>query len=228
METDEIKYPVGSSLKDLVSYGISGLVVLDKASQTVIKTPLSDDCEDALARERDIYARLTERGGHPGILRYHGTITTKLHQRWTMQIAEALAFVHSAGVVHGDLTCHNVFLDGELNAKLADFAGSSLDGSGLLVCVAASHEYPGPTMSTQGDTFAFGSVLYEIVTGDSPFKGLPDGEIENRYKKGQFADTSSLGKMGVIIRNCWLGKYNGFDPLLRDLKGNLMLITPGR
>ncbi|KAH6634386.1 kinase-like domain-containing protein [Chaetomium sp. MPI-SDFR-AT-0129] len=247
METDEIKYPAGFGFKDLVSYGISGLVVLDKASQTVIKKPLSDDCEEALARARDIYARLTERGGHPGILRYHGTvesgirlqyapngdirafltfrppkqgleITTKLHQRWAMQIAEALAFVHSAGVVHGDLTCHNVFLDGELNAKLADFAGSSLDGSGLLVCVAASHEYPGPTMSTQGDIFAFGSVLYEIVTGDSPFKGLPDDEIENRYKNGQFAGTSSLEKMGIIIRNCWLEKYNDLDPLLRDLK----------
>lgn len=252
METDEIKYPPGFGLKDLVSYGISGLVALDKASQTVIKTPLSADCEDALARERNIYARLTQRGGHPGILRYHGPvesgirlqyapngdirafrtfrapkqgleITSKLHQRWAIQIAEALAFVHSAGVVHGDLTCHNVFLGDELNAKLADFAGSSLDGSGLLVCVAASHEYPGPIMSTQGDIFAFGSVLYEIVTGYSPFKGLPDGEIENRYKKGQFADSSSLGEMGVIIRNCWLGKYNGFDPLLRDLKGNLIL-----
>ncbi|KAK3295826.1 kinase-like domain-containing protein [Chaetomium fimeti] len=247
MVADEVKYPAGFGFKDVVSHGISGLVVLDKSSQTVIKTPLFDDCEVALSRERHIYERLTQRGGHERILRYHGTVesgirleyapngdirrtlcaqekepsmktTPKQHQQWALQIAEALAFIHSAGVVHGDLTCHNIFLDENFNAKVADFAGSSLDGTDLLVCVAASHEYPGPTLSVKGDIFAFGSVIYEITTGAAPYKELSDDEIEARYKRGEFADTASLGQMGVVIQKCWRGQYDGFEAIIQDLK----------
>ncbi|AEO64155.1 86ccf4b5-c30d-4d6c-b62b-5dcc89d42aa0 [Thermothielavioides terrestris] len=157
MAVDEVKYPPGFGSADVVSYGISGLVVLDKDSQTVIKTPLFDDCELSLSRERDIYERLTERGGHQGLLRYYGTVgagirleyapngdirtwyargkepgtTVEQRREWAIQIAEALGFVHSAGVIHGDLICRNIFLDKDLRAKVADFAGSSLDGAEL-------------------------------------------------------------------------------------------------
>lgn len=41
-----------------------------------------------------------------------------------------------------------VFLDKDLNVKLADFAGSSIDGSPLLIAVTASYEYSGPLLST--------------------------------------------------------------------------------
>lgn len=50
------------------------------------------------------------------------TNTELTSTQWATQIAEALNFVHSAGVVHGDLTCHNIFLGKGLDAKVADFA----------------------------------------------------------------------------------------------------------
>lgn len=190
----EVKYPAGFGMKDVVAWGSTGLVVHDEASQTVIKTPIWDGNELRLVRERDIYERLSQRGGHPSILRYYGTvedgirleyvpngnirmfyhahdqaeISFERRVRWATQIAEGLGFLHSVGVIHGDLTCHNVFLDEGLDAKVADFAGSSLDGSELLICIMPSHEYPGPVLSTQGDIFALGSVLYEIMTGTPP------------------------------------------------------------
>lgn len=45
---------------------------------------------------------------------------------WAQQIVDALCFVHSKCIMHGDLSIHNILLDGHLNTKLADFAGSSL------------------------------------------------------------------------------------------------------
>jgi serine/threonine protein kinase len=197
-----------------------------------------------VSREIDIYERLSQRGGHEGILRYYGTVEKGIRLeyapngnlrsfqkrqkdcidgsrrlKWAAQIAEALDFVHKAGVIHGDLGCHNTFLDEHLNAKLADFAGSSLDGSELLVGVAPSHEYPGPALSTQGDIFAFGAVVYEIMTEEPPYGGLSEVEINSRYRKGEFADTASLGEMGTIIRKCWTGQYAGFTPLAQHLRG---------
>lgn len=145
--SDEIKFPAGFGLNDVVAWGTTGLVVVHKPSMTVIKTPLFDDCSDLVLRERDIYERLTQLGGHQGLLRYYGTSDggikleyvskgnlryvisqnkpdVNLRRPWAFQIAEALDFVHKAGVFHGDLTCQNVFLDEKLHARLADFAGS--------------------------------------------------------------------------------------------------------
>lgn len=97
--------------------------------------------------------------------------------RWATQIAEALKFVHDAGIIHGDLTSANIFLDANLNPKVADFAGSSIDGSPLLVVVTESHEYPGPLLSIKADLFALDSVFYEIMTGYPPYKGLMDTKL---------------------------------------------------
>jgi hypothetical protein len=44
------------------------------------------------------------------------------------------------------------------------------------MAVTASHEYPGPTLSVQGDIFAFGSVLYEIITGNAPYADSAEDE----------------------------------------------------
>jgi hypothetical protein len=70
-EVGEIKYPTGFGLKDIAGWGSTGLVVLDRASSTVVKTAHNDD--ELVERERQVYERFTERGGHPNILRYHGT-----------------------------------------------------------------------------------------------------------------------------------------------------------
>jgi hypothetical protein len=121
-------------------------------------------------------------------------------------------------------------LDENLNAKLADFAGSSMDDSPLLIAVTASHEYPGSLLSVQGDLFAFGSVLYEIMTGHAPYNGLPDEEIRTRYSKGEFPNTEFLQAIGSIIRKCWQGRYSGCETVIRDIRGifpsNSLLLIP--
>lgn len=242
MATDDIQYPSGFSLKDVVGWGTTGLVVLDESTTTVIKTPLDQENAALILREQRIYERLAEKGGHRGLLNYYGTfeagirleyapnhhlrtvnkekqISEKQRISWAIQIAEAIDFIHTAGVIHGDLTCANIFLDEGFNAKLADFAGSSIDGSPLLVGVTASHETPGSLLSVQGDLFAFGSVLYEIMTTQVPYDDKADDEIQALYTKGVFPDTSFLGTMGHIIRKCWLGKYPRSKTLVQDLKG---------
>jgi serine/threonine protein kinase len=245
--SDEIKYPRGFGLKDVVAWGTTGLVVVDKVSQTVIKTPLHEDCSDLISRERTIYERVIKQGGHKGILRYHGAVESgirleyapngnlrsfnnrnkvgdKLRMQWAIQIAQAFTFIHRIGIIHGDLTCQNVLLDENLNTRLSDFAGSSLDGSPLLIAVTASHEYPGPALSIQGDIFAFGSVLYEIMTGNAPYRDLAEDEILSRYSKGVFPDTSSLQAIGGVIRKCWQGQYDGFELVVGDLNGILQFL----
>ncbi|KAK4241940.1 kinase-like domain-containing protein [Achaetomium macrosporum] len=224
---DEIRYPTGFGLGDVVSWGTTGMVVLDKSSNTVIKVPFdhgNEECLLRMQREREVYERFAQRGGHEGLLSYHGVFrvgNASPAQRlgWAVQVAETIGFIHDADVIHGDLTCANVFLDASLNEKVADFAGSSIDGSPLLVIVTESHEFPGPLLSIWADLFALGSVLYEITTGQAPYNGLDDTEIRDLYRKGRFPETAFLGAIGAVIEKCWQGKYGGARDIVQALQG---------
>ncbi|KAH6637112.1 kinase-like domain-containing protein [Chaetomium tenue] len=245
-EVGEIKYPTGFGLKDIAGWGSTGLVVLDKASGTVVKT--AHDNDELVERERRVYERFTERGGHPNILRYYGTFergirlehaprynissliqnpgdgdgkgeaTPERRLRWAAQVADALGFVHDSSVIHGDVKLANVLLGAELDAKLTDFAGSSIDGSPLLVGVAQSHQYPGELVSTKADIFSLGCLIYELMTGTSPYEGRSDKDIKKWYSRGIFPDVKALGPVGSVIAECWQGKYATCREVVQDLK----------
>ncbi|KAL2168837.1 hypothetical protein VTG60DRAFT_6807 [Thermothelomyces hinnuleus] len=241
MSDDDIHFPTGFGMKDLVAYGNSGMVLLDRDTDTVVKTPHDEHTREAVTRERQIYERFVERGGHKGILCYYGTFESgirleyashgnvrsylddhcaneKTKIRWAVQLAEALEFVHRCGVIHGDVNGFNVLLDKHLDVKLADFAGSSLDGSPLLIGVTASHEYPGPLLCVEADIFALGSTLYELMTESRPYAGLTEKVIFENYSKGKFPETKSLGVAGSIIKKCWQGEYKECKQVVGDLK----------
>lgn len=150
-------------------------------------------------------------------LRGHPEVEQAQRLHWARQVTDALRFVHSADVIHGDRTCNNIFLTEGLDIKLADFGGSSLDDSELLVCVTASHSYPGPLLFTNADAFALGSVYYTIMTGSFPYQDISDGEIEARFKEGRFPDTETLGPFGLIIRKCWQVEYEDIVDVYTDL-----------
>jgi hypothetical protein len=60
---------------------------------------------------------------------------------------------------------------------LADYAGSLLDSSPLLVTVIASYRYPGSALSIKGNLFAFSSILYKIITKVTPYYTLSKANI---------------------------------------------------
>jgi serine/threonine protein kinase len=150
----------------------------------------------------------------------HGSeIPLEQRLRWCQQIADALAFAHSKGVIHGDLEWANIFLDEDLNAKVGDFAGSSLDGSPLMVAVTPSHRYPGLLLSKRADIFALGSTMVEVLCGQTPYEGCTDKEIKDLFDKSKFPETKHLGPVGTIIAGCWEGKLTSADEVSESIDG---------
>ncbi len=107
-----------------------------------------------------------------------------------MNIARALEYAHGRGVIHGDLRPKNIFLidktasnggSGRVaSVKLTDFGlGRLREGynllSGLLVLRTAHYLAPeqilGRPLDARTDLYAFGVILYELVTGRPPFEG---------------------------------------------------------
>ncbi|KAE8355112.1 kinase-like domain-containing protein [Aspergillus coremiiformis] len=149
--------------------------------------------------------------------------------QWAQQAAQSLAFCHSQNVLHGDINCGNFCLDRHLNIKLCDFAGSSINGSSAKVCYSTSHQLPGNQPSTSDgimisektEIFAFGSALYEMVTGDEPYSEKDDSEIEELYRHNIFPDVTGLGPLGPVITRCWTSDFHHMSEVVECIEAKI-------
>jgi len=97
---------------------------------------------------------------------------------WIGDIAVALAVAHRKGVIHGDVKPANILINGEGRVKLSDFGMARVAhrdvGGGQLLGTPAywcPEQIMGRPQDARSDLFSLGGVLYEMLTGQSPFHG---------------------------------------------------------
>ena len=123
-----------------------------------------------------------------------------------MDAAEGTRYMHQNGIIHADLGCHNMILvQGCL--KIIDFEGCSIDGEEATSCYEwFSYQRSIPAISQKTDIFAYGCVLYEIMTGRPPYYELASLDDRRRlagqrYANGQFPKVDHL-PLGALIQDC--------------------------
>jgi serine/threonine-protein kinase len=108
---------------------------------------------------------------------------------YARQILSALRFAHRHGIVHRDIKPHNVLVDSEGRVKVTDFgiarAGTSqMTETGSIVGTAqylSPEQARGGEIDPRSDLYSLGVVLYELLTGKTPFDGETPVEIAMKH-----------------------------------------------
>lgn len=153
-----------------------------------------------------------------------GPPTEALLFKWTLQAAEALAFAHSLGIYHSDIHPLNFFLTGDLDLKVGDWGGASLDGR-VSHC---SYRYRYRLFDANGtdivkesgvsaatEIFAFGMAVFAMVSRQEVWPELEEPrdyeEIKEMIATRRFPDTKQLRILGDVVEGCWNGRFESME-----------------
>jgi serine/threonine-protein kinase len=116
---------------------------------------------------------------------------------YAIEIARALGAAHERQIVHRDVKPQNVLIDEEGAAKVTDFGiartlhqeGLTADGRVLGTTDYVSPEQAlGHPVSGQSDLYSLGIVLFEMLTGDVPFKGDNQVAVAMKHVREELPD----------------------------------------
>ncbi len=119
---------------------------------------------------------------------------------YAIEIARALGTAHARHIVHRDVKPQNVLIDEEGQAKVTDFGiARTLDEEGLTVDgrVLGTTDYVSPEQALgrpvtgQSDLYSLGIVLYEMLTGEVPFKGENQIAVAMKHVREELPDVQS-------------------------------------
>ncbi|MGB8316812.1 MAG: protein kinase [Ignavibacteriaceae bacterium] len=156
-----------------------------------------------------------------------------------IQIADGLSAAHEKGIIHRDIKPENIMIRKDNRIQIMDFglakfyaaneisrltiAGSTMGTLGYI----SPEQVQGMEVDYRTDIFSAGAVLYELLTGSQPFKGLHDAEIIFKIVNSDLLPVSEYRNdadpfLDLIISGCLEKKkedrYQSAKELLNDLK----------
>jgi serine/threonine protein kinase len=134
-----------------------------------------------------------------------GTVSFKQAIDISIQIADGLAAAHDKGIIHRDIKPENIMIRKDGIAQIMDFGLAKLRASGSKITRLTKE---GSTVGTAGymspeqvqgqdsdhrsDIFSYGVLVYELLTGQLPFKGVHETALAYEIVNVDAAPMSSI------------------------------------
>jgi serine/threonine protein kinase len=184
---------------------------------------------------RDYYGTRNRLQGNESLENCESLLLPPLEDRlrWCHQCVAGLAYIHSKGILHNDISTRNILLSADLTIKICDFGFSTSANSTSPVAGPATIEVLGRAETryerssatrfteavVQDDLFALGSLFFEILSGKRPYEEVNSCTVERRYQEGEFAclDGIQEREWARIIDKCWKEEYACIDEVQDEL-----------
>jgi WD40 repeat protein len=180
----------------------------------------------------------------------NGPLTSRKAIDYAQQIASGLAAAHEKGIVHRDLKPENLFITNDGRAKILDFglakvtrpeadlsgdaptmqsgteAGTVMGTAGYM----APEQVRGKPADPRSDIFAFGAILYEMLSGKRAFHGDSAVDTMSAILKEEPPDLAETNRnvspaLERIVRHCLEKNPAERFQSARDVAFNLEALT---
>ena len=169
---------------------------------------------------------------------FHGPMPLETAMDWGLQIARALCYLHEHSITHRDLKPENVLVSNDGVLKICDFGTALIAGARRLTWrnlteSVGTPDYMSPEQiqgergDARSDIYAWGIMMYEMLTGHVPFEGdnwlvvmaghlrrSPDGIRASRPEVSPELEAVVLKAMRRYPKN----RYQTIEELLHDLE----------
>ena len=144
------------------------------------------------------------------------TLTTADQVSFSWQVSKGMAYLEEKGIIHGNFTAVKVLIGGkepeEVICKVSGMFGTEEDKTNIGFKVRIPPRWMAPETAVENvyllesDVWAFGVVLYEIMTcGIKPFSDLRDDEVLDQVIRGHrmLRPTDCKDDIYSLMLECW-------------------------
>lgn len=176
------------------------------------------------------------------IKRQGGFLQHDIAARLTSELAAGFAEIHANGVIHRDIKTSNVMIENGTNsAKIIDFGiALSHDAERFTMTgkIIGSVHYLAPEItrqeepSIQSDIYALGILLYEMLTGQTPFHGADAINILSQHRNSKLPDIRKFNPetpnslINIVIRATAKDRNNRYPSMLKFKEDIDRYLTP--